>query len=68
MINLLRYVLNNTMCVTYSCQFHRDVNDIDLFVGGLSENHMFVGSMGRTFACIFAKQFHNLKIGDRFFL
>lgn len=42
--------------------------DIDLYVGGLAEEAGGAESMlGRTFTCLVAKQFYNLKFGDRFF-
>ena len=45
---------------------YRDVNDIDLWVGGLAEPHLPGGCVGETFGKIIAKQFRELRDGDRF--
>jgi len=44
----------------------RHVDDIDLYVGGLSEKPVAEGTLGPTFACLFAFQFGELRKGDRF--
>ncbi|XP_060064711.1 chorion peroxidase-like [Ylistrum balloti] len=43
------------------------VDDIDLFAGGISENDVKGGHLGRVFSHILARQFSELKAGDRFF-
>jgi peroxidase len=43
------------------------VDKVDLWVGGLAENHVPGGSMGQTFTRIIADQFQRLRDGDRFF-
>jgi hypothetical protein len=42
-----------------------DVNHIDLWVGGLAENHVPGGSVGPLFTRIIADQFERLRAGDR---
>ncbi|KAJ8305385.1 hypothetical protein KUTeg_015930 [Tegillarca granosa] len=45
---------------------YRDVEDIDLFVGGMTERPLPGSELGPTFSCIMARQFERYKIGDRF--
>ena len=42
------------------------VEDIDAYIGGLSENRLGDGIIGETFSCIIAEQFARLRSGDRF--
>lgn len=44
----------------------RNVNDIDLYTGGLAESHIRAGMVGPTFACLLGRQFHYLRRGDRY--
>lgn len=42
------------------------MEDIDLIPAALSENHLPGALVGPTHACLIAKQFHQMRIGDRF--
>lgn len=46
---------------------YEDVNDIDIFIGGISERPMEGSLLGHTFLCIVGDQFARLRLGDRFF-
>jgi hypothetical protein len=43
-----------------------NVNNIDLWIGGLAEDHLPNSSMGATFTAILIDQFTRLRDGDRF--
>ena len=43
-----------------------DIDDVDLWIGGLSENHVDGGMLGEVFAAIVSDQFTRLRDGDRF--
>lgn len=42
------------------------VDNIDLWVGGLAEDHLDGSSMGQTFSTIIVDQFERIRAGDRF--
>ena len=46
---------------------YASVDDIDLFVGGLAEDHAAGGSLGPLFSAIIVEQFTRLRDGDRFY-
>ena len=43
------------------------INKVDLFIGGLAENHAAGADVGQTFQTIIADQFEALRTGDQFF-
>lgn len=45
---------------------YASVDDVDLWVGGLAEEHVEGGCVGETFARIIAMQYRILRAGDRF--
>lgn len=46
--------------------FYRDIRDIDLYAGAMTELPVPGGMVGPTFACLIARQFLMYKKGDRF--
>lgn len=42
-----------------------DVNKVELWIGGLAENHLSGAMVGQTFDLIISQQFQNLRDGDR---
>ncbi|XP_020605845.1 thyroid peroxidase-like [Orbicella faveolata] len=45
---------------------YQDINDIDLWVGGLAEDHESGSELGPTFRAIIMKNFLRIRDGDRF--
>ncbi|MBU3706343.1 MAG: peroxidase [Mycobacterium sp.] len=43
-----------------------DVNKVELWIGGLAEDHVPGAMVGKTFSAIVSRQFQNLRDGDRF--
>lgn len=57
--------LQNRTALLYS-QLYKHPDDIDLWSGGISEKPLPGAMIGPTFACIIARQFANIRRGDRF--
>jgi peroxidase len=55
-------VLQNNLHAVYGA-----IDNVDLFIGGLAENHAPGALVGPTFQAIIARQFDALRAGDRFF-
>ena len=47
-------------------QAYKSIDDIDIWVGGLAENHVSGALVGETFYTILKDQFERLRDGDRF--
>ena len=61
-------ITSDTQLASELQQVYGDVNQVDLFVGGLAENPAPGGSMvGQTFQAVIATQFEDLRDGDRNF-
>jgi peroxidase len=46
--------------------YNNDIDSIDLWTGGLAEDHTAGAMIGQTFGTIIAQQFENLRDGDRY--
>ena len=51
----------------FTFSVYKDVDDLDLYVGGLLEKNDGDSILGPVFKCIIGRQFRLLKKGDRFF-
>src|SRR5262249_33672719 len=59
-------ITSNTDVQAKLQQLYGDVNHIDLWVGGLAEDHVAGSSLGPLFQRIVANQFQRIRNGDRF--
>lgn len=46
---------------------YKDVDEIELYVGGILENAVDDAIVGPTFQCLIGEAFYRYKYGDRFF-
>lgn len=53
--------------INYFKKVYASVRDIDLYIGGVTEERLPGAAVGPTFTYIIAKQFENLRQSDRFF-
>uniref|UniRef100_UPI00398EAE0A eosinophil peroxidase-like n=1 Tax=Pristiophorus japonicus TaxID=55135 RepID=UPI00398EAE0A len=62
----LTAVLNNAQLARRLIRLYGTPDNIDVWLGGISEPFVEGGKMGPLFACLIGKQFQNLRDGDRF--
>jgi peroxidase len=62
----LETVFMNPAVARGMSQLYSNIDDIDLFMAGVSEKHIPDAIVGPTFACIIGEQFRRIKEGDRF--
>ena len=53
--------------VSEMAQIYHSVDDVDLFIGGVSEKQVGGSLLGPTFLCLIGDQMARLRRGDRFF-
>lgn len=59
-------ITSNTAVQAKLQQLYGNVDNIDLWVGALAENHVSGGTVGKTLKAIITDQFGRLRSGDRF--
>ncbi|XP_078278947.1 eosinophil peroxidase-like [Rhinoraja longicauda] len=62
----LSEVLNNTELAGKFIELYGTPDNIDLWIGGISEPFVEGGRVGPVLACLLGQQFQNLRNGDRF--
>ena len=58
-------VMNNTKLATNLLALYGTADNIDVWLGGVAEPFVPNGRVGPLFACLIAKQFRNIRQGDR---
>ena len=59
-------ITSDTDLQTALASVYSDVNDVDVWVGGIAEDHLAGSSVGLLINTILADQFERLRDGDRF--
>ena len=59
--------LTGTQVVDQMRRIYNDINDVDLFIGGVSERLVQGAMLGPTFLCLIGDQMARLRRGDRLF-
>jgi Ca2+-binding RTX toxin-like protein len=57
---------DTTTVAALELAYNNDINSVDLWTGGLAEDHMTGAMIGETFGTITAHQFENLRDGGRY--
>jgi Ca2+-binding RTX toxin-like protein len=57
---------DKTTVAALKLAYNNDINSVDLWTGGLAEDHTAGAMIGQTFGTIIAQQFENLRDGDRY--
>jgi len=60
-------ISSNPTTAARLASIYNSVDDVDLWVGGISEDHVNGGLVGSLFSTIFTDQFTRARDGDRFF-
>lgn len=60
-------ITSNTGLFSLLAESYADINDIDLWVGLLSEDHLENSAFGKTLNTLYKMQFQNLRDGDRYY-
>lgn len=61
----LAAVMNNTELARELLELYGTVDNIDVWLGGVAEPFVDGGRVGPLFACLIARQFQNIRHGDR---